>query len=160
SSAALYDSASNTWSAAGSMATARYGHTATLLPSGTVLIAGGSANAPAIVSAELYNPPSNTRSSTRTTALDVCRTTLTPSGNGLVIGNGPSGSASQVYDPISNTWSSTVAMTYPIFSPATATLLPNGKVLALVSDVGSGVIRAELYDPASNTWSVAPMTST
>jgi hypothetical protein len=33
--------ATNTWSAAGSLTTARFFHTATLLPSGQVLVAGG-----------------------------------------------------------------------------------------------------------------------
>jgi len=50
----LYDPTSGTWRDTPNMAAARVGHSATLLPDGTVLVAGGSDAAPA--SAELYDP--------------------------------------------------------------------------------------------------------
>ena len=47
----------NTWSAAGNLITARYVHTATLLPSGQVLVAAGlDTGNNALASAELYTP--------------------------------------------------------------------------------------------------------
>ncbi len=54
-SAELYDPASGTWTATGSLATARYSHTATLLPNGKVLVAGGLQRHYALASAELYD---------------------------------------------------------------------------------------------------------
>jgi len=62
-SAELYDSASGTWSATASMVDARQAHTATLLPDGSVLVAGGNGfrsppGGVVLASAELYNPGS------------------------------------------------------------------------------------------------------
>ena len=57
-SAEIYDPAAGLFSTTGSMISARAGHTATLLPSGQILIAGGGSgdNSPALSTAELYTP--------------------------------------------------------------------------------------------------------
>ena len=56
-SAELYDPASGTWTATGGLNTARADHTATLLPNGKVLVAGGTNidPLPTLSSAELYD---------------------------------------------------------------------------------------------------------
>jgi len=57
SSAELYDPESNSWNPAASLLTARSSHSATVLPSGLVLISGGYApSGLPIQSAELYDP--------------------------------------------------------------------------------------------------------
>src|SRR5439155_22387508 len=52
---------SGTWTATGSLVKARSNHTATLLPDGKVLVAGGY---PLMASAELYDPASGTWTAT------------------------------------------------------------------------------------------------
>src|SRR5438309_9733664 len=72
----------------GSLATARNGHTATLLPNGKVLVAGGQNGNSILTSAELYDPASGTWSATGslTTARSVHRRALCHKGQGIVVG--------------------------------------------------------------------------
>ena len=61
SGAEKYDSAANAWSTAGDFPTSmRTDHTATLLISGSVLVAGGTGPSGGLASAYLYDPTSNT----------------------------------------------------------------------------------------------------
>jgi hypothetical protein len=54
-SAELYDPRARTWTTTGNLVEARQLHTATLLPDGTVLVAGGAIGGFAVASAELYD---------------------------------------------------------------------------------------------------------
>ena len=56
-SAELYDPATSAWMAVASLGFARSGHTATLLPDGSVLVVGGEGPAGTLASAELYAAP-------------------------------------------------------------------------------------------------------
>lgn len=55
-SAELYDPSTGTWTATGSMSSARAGHTSTVLTNGQILNAGGSDAVNELSSGELYNP--------------------------------------------------------------------------------------------------------
>ena len=136
----------NTFTATGSLGTGRYSHTATLLPNGKVLVAGGiDDNSTALASAEIYDPASGTWSPTGDlTIVRASHTaTLLPNGKVLVAGYG-----AELYDPATGTWSPTGDLGTGR-SGHTATLLLNGKVLV----AGGGHAGAELYDPATGTWS-------
>ncbi|WP_246356678.1 Kelch repeat-containing protein [Pyxidicoccus fallax] len=141
-------------------------HTATLLPDGSILVAGGvellMAQAPprvnSISSAARYDPTTGTWSELK--PLNQYRfahtATLLPNGKLLVVGGVANEAAirhCELYDPVTQQWevadSLNEARAYH-----TATLLPNGKVLVVggVSLDGEFPSTAELYDPSQNRW--------
>jgi hypothetical protein len=83
-----YDPATVAWSPTGFMNTARLHHTATLLPDGRVLVAGGTIFETGIASAEVYSPTTSAWSPTGSmnAARSFHRATLLPDGRVLVAG--------------------------------------------------------------------------
>lgn len=161
--AELYDPASHTWRAAGSLATARSLQAAVLLRSGKVLVIGGSdCYGRALASAELYDAASNTWSAAASlaTARGSLTATRLTSGRVLVTSgynswNGGDSGAAELYDPATNSWSPAGILKNPR-SNDTATLLDSGEVLVAGGWGSNGALAsAELYNPATNTWSVA-----
>lgn len=154
SSSEIYDPTTNTWMAGAPMQQPRWGQTATLMPTGEVLVAGGasetggaSTEAYGLSNAELYNPETN--SWTVIAPMIVGRrshtATLLPDGDVLVaggwgdFGGSPSNfyvlcgvggcqgaSNAELYEPSTNTWTPTEAVTTG--AEHTATVLPDGSV--------------------------------
>jgi CSLREA domain-containing protein len=143
------------WTPTGSLTVARTRHTATLLPNGMVLVAGGFNSSGLLRSSELYDPASGTWSASGNLLIARSGHTATPLENGMVLvagGIGRSGflRSAELYDPSSGTWTQTSPLTAGRWGH-TATLLLDGRVLV----AGGGPRHAEIFDPASGKWSSA-----
>ena len=142
----LYDPATGTWTSTGTMVSRREEHTATLLPSGLVLVAGGLnvlTVTTTLSSSELYDPATETWTSTgaMVSGREEHTATLLPSGKVLVTGGSAdkqSLASAEVYDPKPGTWASANSLASARVNHV-ATLLPSGKVLV----TGGFAARAE-----------------
>lgn len=166
--AELYDPSTGTWASTGSMHLRRESASATLLPDGEVLVAGGlygcddgfcTDNA----SAELYDPSTGkwTRTARMLQAREQHTATLLKNGDVLVAGGLDYGgsygnstyrrlSTAELYDPSSATWTAAPSMSVARLGQAAA-VLHNGWVLV----AGGGSASTELYEPKRNLWAPA-----
>jgi hypothetical protein len=158
--------ASGTFALTGSLNVARYNHTATLLPSGEVLVTGGigvNGDYTSLASAELYSP--KTGKWTLTGSMTAGRTSLTATllQNGEVLVAGGSDyqircyATAELYNPSTGTWTLTGSMSQPRCLHS-ATLLPDGRVLvsggvnSIYDTATATVSGSEIYNPATGTW--------
>jgi N-acetylneuraminic acid mutarotase len=163
----LIETQQTTWSQTGSLATGRFGHTATRLADGKVLVAGGrictGSSCTEFDSAELYDPATGlwTAAGNMSVPRHAHVAVLLPTGKVLVAGGfsaSTTWNTAELYDPETRSWSPTGSLSAPR-AFATATVLANGKVLVagggLFGVNDPGLNTAELYDPATGDWAPA-----
>jgi hypothetical protein len=170
-SAELYNPAAGTFAPTlGQSVFVKYDHTATLLSTGKVLLAGGFGDAFDCLGAgagnvaELYDPVAGSFSQTGNMVASRGGQTATLLMNGKVLIAGgadqdPTGTGStsaELYDPSTGVFTQTGSMAVGRFRH-TATLLENGKVLitgGILLSSSNPTSTAEIYDPATGSFTV------
>jgi hypothetical protein len=154
------DQPRDSWRPVADLPSSRVGHTATVLSSGKVLVAGGSDGTSTLASALLFDPVAEEWSPTSPMSRPRSGHRATLLANGSVLVTGSDGSA-ELYDPTAGTWAVTGSMNMTRRSGHAATLLPSGKVLVtggaiLFDDVylthPGSTPAAEVYDPRTGIW--------
>lgn len=183
-SAELYDPVTGTFTAlSATLVQPRYDHTATLLNSGKVLLAGGQGNGgQTLPDTELFDPVAATFTATTGNMLvdntvDTGRwlftSSLLPDGTVIVVGGDPDAifgtpnflNSAQIYDPTASTFSDLASMmTYArahhaVGARVGGSLLVTGGIGTDVSDPNNiapadFLAAAELYDPTGKTFSL------
>src|ERR1022692_1899397 len=150
----------------GSLNTARYYHSATLLNTGVVLVVGGIGPVPGgtgtlgeLASAELYNPGTGTFTFTGNlnAARDAHSATLLNNGSVLIAGgSGVAGelASAEIYNPATAAFTLTGSLNTARYEH-TATMLPTGEVLIAGGYGSAGALASgELYNPATGTFTL------
>jgi hypothetical protein len=140
------------FSPTGNMVANHTGPTATLLPNGKVLIAGGDfgdGDGPSPI-AELFDPATGTFTATgsMTYGREQNTATLLPDGSVLIAGGHGNHASAELYDPVTGTFRITGSMATGR-ELHTATLLNDGTVLITGGDYWpTALASAEIYTPA------------
>jgi N-acetylneuraminic acid mutarotase len=156
----VYDSTANSFSSTAPMLSPRNGHSATLLATGKVLIAGGYVNAGnnPTNGAELFDPATGNYTLTGSMLAPHTEHTATLLANGkvLVIDNGTNSTSAELYDPVAGTWSA-AGPTPPLYPAHAAALLNDGRVLVAGGLTSTGIFVSSncyIFNPSNSSWTV------
>ncbi|MEJ7728420.1 MAG: kelch repeat-containing protein [Polyangiaceae bacterium] len=163
---ALYDPVAGTWTLAGPLALARWGHSATLLPDGRAMVATGETLGDlGTPTCEVFDPVTDTWAPLADAPYSATHTALTVLGDGTVLmaGGGLSGrfaslGDSATFDPLADGWTSTPPLSLAR-SYHTISALPDGGALAIAGfrDLAPTDV-VERFDLAAGSWDVvAPL---
>jgi hypothetical protein len=150
-SAELFDPHAGVFGKTVDMTTGRLDHTATMLPNGQVLIAGGRVvGLPDLATAELFDPKTGgfDQTGTMATARINHTATLLPDGRVLIAGGSRGLDTAELYDPKHGGFTLMANSMTTGRAGHTATLLPDGRVL-LAGGTGNSTSSstAELFEP-------------
>jgi hypothetical protein len=173
SSAELFNPAKGRWRLTGSMSAARVFDTATLLPNGEVLVAGGAPalNGNCVATAELFNPATGQFSPTGSMTTPRCSHSAVLLANGQVLVAGGddvtdsnSLASAELFNPATGTWQAIGSLNVARDGQLSA-LLQNGKVLVAggrdrVNGNFTDLASAEIFDPSQGKWSLTASLST
>ncbi|WP_165956410.1 Kelch repeat-containing protein [Kribbella antibiotica] len=176
--AEIYNPDTGTWSPAAPMRTARFSHSATVLPGGKVLVAGGCAvrsgdSHRALRSAEIYDPATDQwtelapmtdgRFGHPAVYLPTVKKVLV-AGGVITAGRGQYAALGycELFDPVTGTWTPTGSLAAPRKAHQ-ATVLADGTVLVTGGDIPGVLLdwtiqpysqwTCERFNPATGTWS-------
>ena len=166
-SAEIFDPKTSVWSIAAPMSVARARQTATLLPDGEVLVAGGATTfqgttGTVTATAEIYNTETNSwrAAASMSEPRYIDGAALLKDGRVLVAGgwrstsnSDPSRATAELYDPTTNRWAATGSMT-AARADFGLVALADGRVLAAGGVDPAYRVEAggDLYDPSTGVW--------
>lgn len=154
----IYAPSSRAFTVAAKMLGERAGHTATLLATGDVLLAGGFGPHGVLATAEIYSPTKDAFTTVGPMRVPRGAFTATLLDDGTVLlvggGDGVATARTEIYDPATRSFAQGPPMLTPRLGH-TATKLLNGEVLIAGGATAGGNVlaSAELYDPIAHGFS-------